>query len=134
MTKKSVLLRFTILLYIIATLHIAALYFSWYWEFWWYDIMMHFLGGFWLFGMGFLLLFFSKTKRPHLSIYGCAFALLLIIGMLWELFEFSLDTLVVFQSNDLVDTVSDIGMDIAGGLVAFLVVKNVKHSLYDHEQ
>lgn len=126
--QKQFLIRLSILLYTITALHILALYFFWYWSIWWYDIPMHFLGGLWVGGMAFLtygyIPAFSRFRdRRGIYAYIVPFIAVLAIGALWEVFEFSLDTFITLQQNDVLDTISDLGMDIAGALAAILYVK-----------
>ncbi|MCR4322466.1 MAG: hypothetical protein NUV61_00010, partial [Candidatus Azambacteria bacterium] len=110
-----------------------ALYFFWYWSYWWYDIMMHFLAGLWVGGMVLWVYFFSgKTKVPRpiqkSYLYMMALGVTFLVGLLWELFEFSLDTLIVFQQNDLMDTMMDLGMDTLGALCASFYVARARWS------
>jgi len=131
MTKKKLFISLSFLLYIIAALQMLALYFFWYWSYWWYDIMMHFLAGFWVCGMVLWVCFFSgsaKISRPirKSRAYLTALGITFLIGLSWELFEFSLDTFIVFQQNDLVDTMSDLGMDMLGALSASFYVAKVR--------
>jgi len=123
--KKTILIKLTILLYVIAMLHIMALYFFWYWSIWWLDILMHFLGGMWVGGMAFVFLFLNKNDVSMGKIFRpclLSFVVVLVIGVLWEIFEFSLDTFIIFQPNDISDTISDLGADIAGGMFACLCI------------
>ncbi len=123
---KKLFIKFTFLLYIIAVLHLLALYFFWYWSYWWTDIPMHFLGGVWVGGMGVLL--YAQYKKKTIdcmkiaTVYSVSIISILIIGLFWELFEFSLDTFIIFQPNDIVDTSSDLAMDIAGALYASIYI------------
>jgi len=91
---------------------------------------MHLLGGVWVGGAAVLLYArFKKIPFEHLSpsaIYGISIISVIIIGIFWELFEFSLDTFIVFQSNDIIDTLSDLAMDIAGALLASAYIMRKK--------
>lgn len=89
---------------------------------------MHFLGGFWLAGMA-IWFFLRKNDSIHNNKgtfipkqYFIAFLVVALFGGLWELFEFSMDTFIIFQRNDIGDTVSDLFMDGAGGLASMLSV------------
>lgn len=128
MTQKQLLIRLSVLLYVITILHLLALYFFWYWSIWWYDIPMHFLGGLWVGGMAFLLYQYIPAlarvrTRYRFSGYVLPLVAVLAIGGLWEVFEFSLDTFITLEQNDVLDTISDIGMDTAGALLAILYAK-----------
>lgn len=96
--------------------------FYWYSSIWWFDIPMHFLGGVWL-GLFFLYLFsrlnFVKS-RILLTIFG-----VLVVGILWEFFETHLNEISKDEFN-ILDTVSDVLFDLAGGLCAiFYFLKRV---------
>ncbi len=128
MIQKQLLVWLSILLYIITFLHLLALYFFWYWSIWWYDIPMHFFGGLWVGGMAFLVYryvpAFSRFRGKHrLYAYVVPFIAVLAVGGLWEVFEFGLDTFITLEQNDVLDTISDIGMDTAGALLAILYAK-----------
>ncbi len=131
MTKKKLFISLSFLLYIVAALQMLALYFFWYWSYWWYDIMMHFLAGLWVGGMVLWVYFFSgstKISRPirKSHAYLMAISITFLIGLSWELFEFSLDTFIIFQQNDLMDTMGDLGMDILGALSATFYVARAR--------
>ena len=64
-TKRYLLLYNFILIVLIAILNKAALSFFLYWKFWWFDIMMHFLGGLWIGGIVLWLYYLSGyVKNP----------------------------------------------------------------------
>ncbi len=126
MMKRKTFALLAVLLYVILTLHLSALYFYWYWMFWWYDILLHFLGGLWLAGTALWFLQYIRQKQmSQIKQYLFPVGIVIIIGLGWEIFEFSLDTFIIFQTNDIIDTMSDLGMDIAGSLTASLImIKN----------
>lgn len=119
-SKKEAFLKLSIVLYLIAALNFAANYFHLYFILWWFDIPMHFLGGFWVGGMALWFYFFNtrineklaaSSRTGKLLLY---FAAVLAVSVVWELFEFSLDTFVVSRTNDIMDTLSDLFMDTLG--------------------
>jgi len=123
---KRILFGLTILLYIIFVLHLLALYFFWYWQFWWFDIVMHMLGGMWLAGQGMWLYWRwcrhtqKGTHIPMGALFSVSMISVVVFGVLWELFELSIDAYIIFKQNDISDTLSDLGADVAGGLLTFL--------------
>ncbi|MEK7065728.1 MAG: hypothetical protein AAB938_00045 [Patescibacteria group bacterium] len=128
--RKRIFARLTALLYVIAALHITALYFFWYWSMWWYDILMHTLSGLWIAGM---VLFIISGKRfgalfSPLVRFGFPLLVVVCVGIAWETFEWNVDQIILshFQ-NDIVDTLSDIGADVAGGLVASLLLLGYRY-------
>jgi len=130
MSERNLFIKLTYLLYTIVALHALALYFSWYWSIWWYDIVVHFLGGFWVGGLALWFCFFRKSSNTtlgNLKVYIISILAVIVIGVLWELFEFSLDTFVVFQTNNVLDTISDLAADVAGALTASILIMNKKY-------
>jgi len=94
-----------------------ALKFYWYSLIWYLDIIMHFLGGFWI-GLFFLYIF-SKGKQLSFNL-NLFFKLLLVgllVGLLWELYEFYLN-IVAGTLFNLNDTLSDLFFDLLGTAVS----------------
>jgi len=69
----------------------------------------------------------SNTTLGNLKVYIISILAVIVIGVLWELFEFSLDTFVVFQTNNVLDTISDLAADVAGALTASILIMNKKY-------
>lgn len=94
-----------------------------YWEFWWFDILMHFLGGAFIASA---LLWVIRYELPHLlrpfapPFLTTLFATL-AVGVLWEAFEYT--TGMYASVNHPLDTTMDIAMDMAGMLFAYLAFK-----------
>lgn len=108
---------------IIALLHVAAINFFLYWELWWADIVMHFLGGFWVALLGFwLLAFFNRIEefsKKQVLVVSIIFTL--VIGLLWEIFEAGAGLSFV-GADRWADTITDLLFDIIGGLAAGLYI------------
>jgi hypothetical protein len=111
------------LLILIFILNGLAQYFNWYYIFWWFDILLHFLGGYFI-----ALLFISLCRHPiiekYTSNWSKSFWIISTIGMvagiglLWEFFEWGLQ--FVFSISNLAtisDSLSDLVFDTLGGLV-----------------
>lgn len=92
-----------------------ALAFSLYWTIGWYDYMMHFLGGF---IVAVLVFWFLGLGEKSLKSFWIVFALVIIIGVGWEIFEYLNDLTFSTQTYAL-DTTLDILMDALGGIVAY---------------
>lgn len=129
-TRTSSLFVIAGLALIVAGLHLAAHQFFLYWTFWWYDIMMHGLGGL-LIGLlaGWIIVFPWRglpLSRPLFII-----VLTLAIGVMWEIFEYVIGSPAYYSSfsSYALDTIFDILMDTAGALAAVLVF----NSRYIHE-
>ena len=109
----------------ILVLQCTALSLFLYWQFWWLDIAVHFLGGLWV-SLALAWFFFISpyVSRPSALKLSRAFLIIvlgtLIIGCLWEVFEYSLGLSVDAQGYAF-DTVSDIVLDVAGGLLGYLI-------------
>lgn len=122
MNEKKALFALTGLIYVIAALHIAALYFFWYWSIWWYDIMMHTLMGFWIGSMTLIIASRKIDTGGNFIRFGLPILVAFIIGILWEMFEWHIDRFVIVRfQTDIIDTLSDLASDIAGGLMATLI-------------
>jgi len=90
---------------------------------WWFDMMMHFLGGFFL---SLVIVFvvekyfseFKDLKRPLLFFM----ALVGIMAIAWEFYELFID--IYFGSDEihLLDSLSDICFDLAGGALGLLYI------------
>lgn len=95
-----------------------------------YDLPMHFLGGIWVgliviafWGRFFEPLNFERSFGNALKIAG----IVLTVGLLWELFEFSLYSLHAqfgiggYENMELGDTLKDLILDWLGGIAVFLL-------------
>lgn len=100
-----------------------------YWRFWWYDIMMHFLGGTLIGGLS---VWGASYFRPSLSRRQLLYVGLIgiaAVGIGWEFFEFFTGQ-YVGQANIAMDTMQDLIMDTLGTIVAWLTLTRIIH----HEQ
>lgn len=116
--------------FIFASLFLGEVH-GYYTRFWWWDIVLHTSSGFLLGIVGFLLVYvLNETERIRLNmrpgfVAFFAFLFALGIGTVWEIFEFSVDSL--FGSNmqksmlgdhsGLTDTMWDLIVDAVGALV-----------------
>lgn len=121
---------------IILGFHGLGLIFNLYEVLGWYDIPMHFGGGFAMgaLGLGIWLegvedVTFKGWFQKHLKwwlVPGVVLGFVSLIGILWELHEFILD--VIFPSAveslarqpDIPDTMMDFTMDLFGGVIALI--------------
>lgn len=97
--------------------HVHYLYFLW----WWADIVMHFLGGFFI-ALG--ILWFVRFEVPisirhRVPLFFTTLIGVLLVGVAWEVFE------RVFGAygavNYVFDTTIDLMMDVVGMLVAYVI-------------
>lgn len=117
---------FTLSLFIIiAVLHALGFAYSLYFYLWWYDIMMHLLGGFAVA----LLVTYILCLRPKdaegaarkvsvRKIFLTVLVSALVIGVVWEIFEFIINRLFTLRGNDMTDTVADLLNDLLGAAVS----------------
>ncbi len=123
MDRKKLIKTLVTLVIFIFVVHVLASKFYWYYSIWYFDMPMHFLGGFWS-GL-FIILLLSYKNLLDGKMSGSILKIILgvlLIGISWEIFEFSANSYFVknlFVANRL-DSVSDIFFDLSGGLVAIL--------------
>ena len=99
-------------------------YFNAYEKFWWWDILLHSGSafGFGLLGVTILLILSKRDKvdaNPFiLALFAFGFSI--SIGVIWEIFEFMMDTLfdMNMQKSGLVDTMTDLIVDVFGAAMA----------------
>ena len=110
MDGKNLQKRLAFLIVLIFTLNFLANIFHWYYTIWFFDMFMHFLGGFWV---G-LLIFYLR----HAEFSGRTLVWMLVwalaIGIGWEIYQFFLDQTISHKSFDALDTFSDLFFDLAG--------------------
>jgi len=127
--KKPFPVSLVFLIIFIAVVNGLAYEFSWYWRIPWLDMPMHFLGGFWV-GSVALLFYSSTASKQFLQMLLFSVFSAILIGVLWELFEFNVDTITIaLGQNGVLDTASDLIFDILGGGSAALCLyfKNNKN-------
>lgn len=125
--------KFAIVLFAVFILNALANLFFWYESFFWFDMMMHFLGG--VAGGLFLVWAFNKTyliwreEKNLLKIVLLNSLLFLIVAVLWEIMEFSLQDIfnIGHALATLPDSISDVLCGLIGNFVA-LVYFFVKYS------
>ncbi len=117
--------EFAIVFFLFATLFLGEIG-NFYELFWWWDILLHFISAITFGCVGFIILFYLNrtnkisSKPIWIAIFSFTFAI--SIGALWEIFEFSMDQLfgMNMQKSGLIDTMWDLIVDVAGGLVSAL--------------
>jgi hypothetical protein len=119
--KKPLLIELLTLTLAVAVLHWLATILFLYWAFWWFDILMHFLGGAFVGALA-LFVFFSSDILPYPSrhpavVLSVVLGSVLIVGLAWELWEIFMGLTDVFSQQG--DTIIDLVMDFVGGLVIY---------------
>lgn len=129
MLRQKLFIEQFVLIAIIAILHYLALKFYFYWTLEWFDIFMHFLGGLWVVLFFVWFLFFSKfikidiKKHQNRKIFFVSILAVLVVGLLWEVFEVFASFVSVQERGYALDTSLDLMMDLIGGVLAFLYIK-----------
>lgn len=125
----------------IAALYIIGFIFRWNYSLWWYDLLLHFLGGMWvaIAAKNFFVRPIGQIRRigPIFII-----ALVALVGVTWEIYEFAIDELF-FEERALwraqdgnTDTMTDLMMDLLGGVVVagyYWSYRSYRSDRSDHE-
>ena len=104
---------------------------NFYERFWWWDIMLHTTSGFVLGIIGFMFVYLlnknydTNVTLSPIFIALFAFSFAVMIGVIWEIYEFGMDRLVGFNmqkfreagQDGLIDTMVDLIVDSIGALV-----------------
>ncbi len=117
MNQKSELRRLAYLILFIFVVNLIALKLYWYSLIWYFDMPMHFLGGAWL---SFTTIWLFKISNFDKKTIWTVFFWVILVGAGWEMFEFVVDHRVGTGGFNIIDTLSDICFDLAGGFVALL--------------
>jgi len=112
------------LIALIAVLHIVAFKLHFYWQFWWFDMLMHFLGGLWVGLSALWFIFFSGYVGPFRARLFNTFAVslfsIVVVGSVWEFFELWIG--FPTEENYTIDTTIDLIMDIVGAFTGYVYV------------
>jgi len=107
---------------VVAILHILALKFYLYSNVWWFDMVVHFLGGFWIAFVVLWFLFLSGYIKPlkgtYIHFLSIALFSALFAGIVWEIFEVTNGVTSVLFRGYWKDTMSDIIFDCLGALAS----------------
>jgi CDP-diglyceride synthetase len=117
MDRKNLAGSLICLIFLIFIANFLANKFYWYSSIWYFDMIMHFLGGFWV-GLAGVYLFQPKEVSFNSVINILLFVF--FIGVGWEVFEMLVNDVIVKNSLDFIDIASDIFFDLSGGLCAIL--------------
>lgn len=115
--------------FLLAFFEYLALQYFLFWKFFWYDIMMHVLGGIVIgttYAWGARYIIPIGWRRAFLNL-GAAVLFTIAIGVLWEVFEYILG---IAGSRFLpypADTMKDMVNDIIGGTAGYFLIKRIAH-------
>ena len=91
--------------------HQARLLF-WYWEYPWFDVVMHFLGGV---SVASFMIWIHNRLVPQASVWVVVLVGLLVVGVSWEIFEWFAKTPT--EADYVIDTITDLVMDVVGAVL-----------------
>lgn len=122
LSKKACLLVISILI-----LHLLAYQFYWYASMWWFDMLMHTLGGVFLGLIGGVLLSRYISSAHTATIFGTILLFVFIVGFGWEVFEYVVQALIKTTSiANIPDSISDLLCDLSGGVISIYFVLRAK--------
>lgn len=90
----------------------------------WLDIPMHIFGGF-LFGLFYVYWTRYKHKNSNKDSYVNTLIFVLIVGVLWEIYEYYNFLYRGFVWGGAIDTIKDLFNDLLGASIAFFITKKV---------
>jgi hypothetical protein len=109
----------TLVVILVAIVHLSAMQWYLYWYFPWLDLLTHFLGGLWIAlacSWGLSYVGRSISFVPLLSA-------VMVIGIGWEVFESMAG--IPKEANFVFDSTLDLVMDFVGGTVGFVVARRL---------
>ena len=123
---------------LVLALHVPAQALHWYYFMWWYDVMMHTLGGAamgclgWAFWCFVAPASFSEKGKGWVVPLVFVLGFVGLIGIAWEWFECFVDGVILpildldRAQFSIVDTMLDFYFDLMGGLTAYVVIRYFK--------
>jgi|GEM_PF-370575 len=124
MLKQKPLPFSLLILCLLIILHSVGSYYSWYWVYPWFDVVVHIVSGLWI---GLLILWLASVmgqinslKEYKVKSFLIAFVSAVLIGVIWELLE-NYTQITFTKANDYnLNTALDIVNDAIGGILAYL--------------
>lgn len=118
MIRKQLLHRLVISIVSLAVINALAVYFYWYSLLWWFDMPMHFLGGFTVFFFCAIVWLPARKWVSNGRFLFEAVITTVLIGVLWEALELYLYLTYGSPGFITLDAISDVFFDLAGALFA----------------
>lgn len=119
MDRKKLAKLLVCLIFFILISNFLANKFFWYYSIWYFDTIMHFLGGFWI---GLVSLYIFSPQDVSIKLILKVLLSIFCIGIGWEVYEILVNDVLAKNPFDRLDTLSDIFFDLFGGLCAILYV------------
>ncbi len=117
MTVRQLLFAQFTLLAATASLYLLGFALYLYWVFWWYDIVLHILGGAWV--LLAVMWVFATFGKAHT--WASLIGIVILIGVAWELFEALIGA--PRETKYVLDTSLDLLMDVFGAALGILFVR-----------
>lgn len=105
----------------LAVTHSAAVYFSLYWYIWWFDMVMHTLGGIFLIGVLYTFVRIRVLSAAWLTYGSRLVGAIILVLISWEVFGVWVEG--GFKFGWLQDTILDVGFGILGALIGYWLIK-----------
>lgn len=117
-----------LVLVLLYTLHISGSVYGFYNNIWWYDVMMHILGGI---GIGLSVFWFLKSIKKNSSnknIFINVIVFTFIAGLLWEGMEayYGIASAPFGTYDYYFDTIKDLIDDTVGALLVVYILNKIK--------
>ncbi len=125
---NKIFLPAILVLLLVYVLHIIGFTYAFYTTTWWYDVMMHILGGI---GISLSVFWFFKTLNKNVldkDIYVKVIIFTILAGLLWEGIEtfYGIAGAPVGTIAYYVDTIKDIIDDTLGAFITLFLIKLFK--------
>ena len=119
--RKKLLL--TIL--IVWGLNTLAHKFFWYSSIWWFDMPMHFLGGYFLGLLMLLVIAYTDKQSSNREKIIITLLGVFAIGMMWEGYEYAIQILTGSNLANPLDSTADLFFDMAGGIFSLILLRKI---------
>lgn len=133
MVQKHFALLSLVMIIILVALNTAANTFFWYISIYWYDMMMHTIGGVFLALFATALFFKHIISLNTLKTMIILLLFVFVIGLGWEFFEYTIQYLIKGSARlaDVNDSISDLLCDIGGGIIGafFVIVRKTRYNV-----
>jgi uncharacterized membrane protein YjdF len=117
MRKNLILLTAFVLIILLGLLHFLANWLYLYWTVEWFDVLMHFLGGF---AGALLVVWFLREGEVSWRKFLIPLVSVLIAGVAWEIFEYT-NNITQLTDGYVLDTTKDLFVGVLGAITAVVV-------------
>ena len=108
----------------VSVMHWLALVNDYYWAIWWYDIVMHFLGGCLIVS---ILFWIDRWRETNLATtFARIFLWIMAVGAAWEIYELYFGLTFIDARGYRFDTVLDLIMNVTGAAAAYFFTRTEK--------